>query len=77
MTLLELKKLIDTHLKDRPHHENDIVCIPNNKPNAVGGLPTTNLQAVGSGFDWDSGKFMLYPEKNMIEMKLKDTLENL
>ncbi len=70
MTLKELKEAIDriysTHgISDRI--DDIIVCIPNNK-NGMGGTPVTNTIGAYKGIDWDSGKFMIYPEVKMIEL---------
>jgi hypothetical protein len=77
MTLLELKEIIDHAIETDLKHKKSIVYIPNNKKGTVGGTPCTEVYLAGLGFDWDQGKFMLYPEKSMVEMTLKDKLENL
>lgn len=71
MTLKELKEAIDRVYYT--HHNHDrvddiIVCIPNNK-NGMGGTPATGIEGAHKGIDWDSGKFMIYPETKMIELK--------
>lgn len=70
MTLKELKEAIDRVYST--HHNHDriddiIVCIPNNK-NGMGGTQVTNIICAHKGIDWDSGKFMIYPENKMIEL---------
>jgi len=64
MTLGELKKRVDAALKQRDS-EGFIVCIPNNK-GVMGGQSVTSVKSVQSGFDWDRGKFIIYPECEMI-----------
>lgn len=65
MTLKELKERI-SHLDER--YDELEVCIPNNKKGMYGGMPVTNVKNVGKGFDWNSGKFIIWPETEMVEM---------
>jgi hypothetical protein len=68
MILLELKEKIDALMVLDPQRYSRLrVCIPNNKSGMMGGLPVTEVKGVGSGIDWDSGKFFIWPEKEMIE----------
>lgn len=64
MTLLELKQKVDLALL-RKGSETLNVCIPNNIV-AMGGTQVTNVKNACAGFDWDSDKFMIYPEVKMI-----------
>ena len=67
MKLTELKKIVDATLESS-HKEDFEVCIPNNKKGMVGGTPTTLVQIACAGFDWDKGKFMIFPENRMKEI---------
>jgi len=65
MTLLELKEYID-HALNQIGNEDAEVCIPNNK-NTMGGVSVTHVKHSHMGIDWDSNKFILYPEVKMVE----------
>jgi hypothetical protein len=65
MTLIELKKQVDLALM-RAGSEECEVCIPNNKA-GMGGTPATGVKGAYRGFDWDKGKFFIFPEKEMVE----------
>lgn len=47
------------------------VCIPIQTLPAIGGTPCVDIKSVHNGFDWDMGKLMLYPEK---ELSLTDRI---
>jgi len=65
MTLLELKERVDSIISRRG---GDLeVCIPNHK-GGMGGISVTNVKGAHNGIDWDSNKFIIYPEKEMVEM---------
>jgi hypothetical protein len=66
MTLEELKKRVDTYYEMNEQYRYLEVCIPNNK-GGMGGTPVTNVKFANKGIDWDSGKFILTPEKPMVE----------
>jgi len=65
MTLRELKKRVDRAI-NTPDAENLEVCITNNK-GGWGGTAVTKVKHATKGFDWDSDKFMISPEVEMIE----------
>lgn len=33
----------------------------------IGGTPTVPVKNMYMGFDWDNGKFLIYPEENLME----------
>ena len=67
MTLKELKRRVDFAMQNEQNHVS-IVCIPNNL-GGMGGTSVTNVTGTGVGFDWDSGKFMIFTEVKMTEKK--------
>ena len=72
MTLRELKERI-AHIDER--YDDIEVCIPNNK-RSMGGISVTAVRAAGRGIDWNSGKFIIWPETEMIERTKDDMIEN-
>lgn len=64
MTVKELKERL-SHLDGR--YDDLEVCIPNNK-GGMGGLSVTKVKGANRGIDWDSGKFFIWPETQMVEM---------
>lgn len=67
MTLKELKKRVDYCYEMGEHYHDLEVCIPNNKSGMVGSTPTTKVKYANKGFDWNAGKFIIFPEVIMIE----------
>lgn len=35
------------------------------KPGGVGGTSVVGIKSIQAGFDWDNGKLMIYPEKDL------------
>ena len=35
------------------------------KPGGVGGTSVVGIRSIQAGFDWDNGKLMIYPEKDL------------
>lgn len=67
MTLAELKERIDwLALHSSARLEDIEVCIPNHK-GGQGGTSVTRVKSANKGTDWDKGKFMIFPEVDMIE----------
>lgn len=66
MKLSELKKYIDRHIEFMRSDEDPEVVIQIKLPySTVGGSPFVKVKTVQMGFDWDHGKFFLYPEENL------------
>ena len=38
----------------------------------IGGTPKVPVASAAGGFDWDQGKFMLYPERDLTPLKTTD-----
>lgn len=71
MNLQELKDEIDViALRSDIKLEHIKVCIPNNK-GGIGGTSVTGVKMACAGFDWDNGKFIIFPETAMIERPKK------
>ncbi len=65
MKLKELKHQVDFALSQLREGDEDLdVIIPNNLP-SMGHIGATNVRGASRGFDWDSGSFIIYPEKEM------------
>ncbi len=68
MTLKELKDKIDFHYNFSERNHDLEVGIPNNK-GGQGGDPMTHIKGVGVGFDWNRGKFFIFPDNKMKEIE--------
>lgn len=66
MTLKELKEKVDAVLRHEGNEDLE-VCIPNNKP-SMGGISVTKVKNAHAGIDWNRSKFIIYPEKKLIEL---------
>lgn len=66
MKLSELKKYIDRQMEIMRDYEDPEVVVRITLPySTVGGSPFVKVKNVQMGFDWDQGKFFLYPEENL------------
>ena len=66
MKLSELHRLVNlVYQPDQPHRDTDVVVVVKLPYTTIGGTPVVPIKQASSGFDWDSGKFMLWPEKNV------------
>jgi hypothetical protein len=64
MTIKQLKERVDWAVENS--REDLDVCIPNNKV-GIGGTSVTSVRQAAQGIDWDSGKFIIWPETKLIE----------
>lgn len=65
MKFSELKRLVDLHHRDE-HYEDPEVVVKIKLPySTVGAMPTVKVKSAHIGFDWDSGKFIFYPEEEL------------
>lgn len=71
MTLLELKKIVDATLENyQGQGENmDVVVTIRKRQNSFGGTPSVKIEQACPGFDWNSGKFMLFTEEEITKFK--------
>jgi len=65
MTLNELKELIDRQINHLGNGEDIRVGIVVKTVGSTGGTPLVNIKTVQAGIDWDKGKFMIFPEKDL------------
>lgn len=66
MKLSELKQYIDRQVQLMRSDEDPEVVISIKLPySTVGGTPFVKIKTMGMGFDWDMGKFFLFPEENL------------
>ena len=87
MTLLELKELVcaieQQAIRQRLNLEDVQVVIATHKVGLIGGTSNTNVKSANLGFDWDTGKLLIYPEQTLREINrdeikaLKDNYEEL
>lgn len=81
MNLKELKEQVDwlyeNQLRSYQHAPEDItVSIVVKTVGTVGGTPGVGVKSMQSGFDWDNGKLMIFPEKDLRSIEA-DELERL
>ena len=73
MTIRELKERVDWAVENGG---SDLqVYVPNNK-GGMGGTSVTGVKQAAQGIDWDVRKFILWPEKEMIERTKDDVIDN-
>ena len=66
LTLNELYKRIGSQLKTMPSSgKSEVVIKINNK--GIGPMNTVRISCASLGIDWDSGKYILYPEIDLEE----------
>ena len=65
MTVKELSDLLNSALKNHPDcGDHDIRILLNEK--SIGPRATAGVKSVGFGFDWERGKVLLQPEKDLV-----------
>jgi hypothetical protein len=67
LTVGELAQILNSLLRIVPRCADDIVVIPVYRPNAIGAMPCVGVRSAGQGFDWEAGKYILWPEKELVE----------
>lgn len=65
MKLSELKAFIDNNEKIFLPPDQDVVIAITLPYSTVGAMPTVPVRLVANGFDWENGKFILYPEEQL------------
>lgn len=77
MTLFELKQLVDNYTSIVQNFRKDLeVCVVVKTPGSVGGTPVVKVKSAHCGIDWDSGKFMIYTEEDVMRANHK-TIEDV
>ena len=65
MTIKELKELIEHYEKNNPAFlESEIVIVV--KEDSFGPVACSRVKNCFSGFDWEQGKFLIYPKDDLI-----------
>lgn len=70
---MKVKDLIAA-LKDEDPELN--VVIDDTRYGTIGASPSVGIHRVAAGFDWDHGKFILFPEKSMTTVD-KETIKSM
>lgn len=66
MRTKDLKSFVDTFChKDYPLQDRNVV-IAVKRIGQVGGTPSVGVKNIYAGIDWDSGKILIYPEKELM-----------
>ena len=78
MNLLEVTTILERIGKDRRSEDFQLV-IPVEKVRSIGSTPAVNVKYISLGFDWDSGRIILWPEEKLrviTENEIKSLREN-
>ena len=70
MKLIELKAKVD-YLIERGNNDDLDVCVPNCMGYGMGGMNVTHVKGVCRGIDWDSKKFIIWTDVEMINKPKK------
>ena len=66
MKLSELHRILSLHLRpEQPHLDADVCVVVKMPYTTVGAKPMVKIRAAAAGFDWENGKFMLWPEEDL------------
>lgn len=79
MTLSQLKEIVDWHYNNQlkngyPHPTDTRVGIVVQTVGSIGGTPTVDIKSIYAGFDWDNGKLLIYPEKDLRTIEADELL---
>ena len=77
MTLSELRDVIDRVIENYNRYGGGrevVASIVMRVPGAIGGTPTVNVKSIQAGFDWDNGKLLIYPEKDLRTIEADEIL---
>jgi hypothetical protein len=65
MKLSELHRIVNLYHRDG-HYEDPEIMIRVKLPYAtVGALPMVNVKSMNMGFDWEAGRFIIWPEEDL------------
>jgi hypothetical protein len=73
VTTLELLELIRLQHEHSPSTSESRVVIKLDKP-SIGGSATCEVKNASFGFDWDNGKFILWPDGSLVKKTEDETL---
>jgi hypothetical protein len=65
MKLSQLTSIIERHQSLHQHDDLQVVIAINLPYATVAGTPWVAVKNVQMGFDWDQGKFFIFPEENL------------
>ena len=66
MKLSELHRVVNlTYDPNRPHRDQEVMVVVKLPYATVGSHPMRAVKSAGSGFDWENGKFMIWPEESL------------
>jgi len=75
MTLSELRDIIDRAIENHDHYGGKLVpSIVVKTVGQIGGTPSVGITSIQSGFDWDAGKLLIYPEKDLRTIEADELL---
>ena len=77
MTLSELRDVINIAIENHNRYGGGrevVASIVVRVPGAIGGTPTVNVKSIQAGFDWDNGKLLIYPEKDLRTIEADELL---
>jgi hypothetical protein len=67
MKLSQLKDIINSYSVNERNLDAEVVVVVKLPYATVGGTPCVEIKNVSMGFDWDAGKFQLFPAENLQE----------
>ena len=67
MNLSELARLIELHQTNKYAPDAEVRIVVKKPFDTIGGTPSVPVESAHMGFDWDHGKFLIYPEESVME----------
>lgn len=77
MTLSDLRDVINLAIENHNRYgggQEVVASIVVRVPGAIGGTPTVGVKTIQAGFDWDNGKLLIYPEKDLRTIEADEIL---
>lgn len=69
MKLTELRDICERYLSTAQNYRKDLdVCVVIKTSGSIGGTPVVAVKNCQVGFDWNSGKFMIYTEEPVMKV---------
>ncbi|STJ52092.1 Uncharacterised protein [Escherichia coli] len=64
MKISKFSELVNRILSNNHSHRRDMdVTIVVHSPGSIGSTPSVEVQSIHAGFDWDSGKVLIFPSQ--------------